>query len=88
MKNQIKSNFHNTLITILLFTLLLGLILFLSIIRNNQTIERQLSIKNQLDSVRTALDEVSEHVRFVDSIHYSKCGFVLRDGLLDDSGDN
>ncbi len=43
--------------------------------------EYQRENDNYIKSIEKELKTVKEHAQFMDSIHYSKCGFVLREGL-------
>lgn len=67
--------------TLILALFLCGLFMVNTAHREKQ--HREIMTKlNRVDSLYT---EISEHNHFVDSMHYSKCAFVLREGVEPDS---
>lgn len=47
--------------------------------------EQHKEVMTKLNRVDSLYTEISEHNHFVDSMHYSKCAFALREGVEPDS---
>ena len=66
------------LIDFILITLFLVLLFVSSGIHREQLHKEQMLV---FDSIKLELKEVYEHIEFVDSMHYGKCNFDLKDGM-------